>query len=199
VELRGGFGYCAARIKPLNWYDYTILIMLLAGIWSGRRSGFLRKLSLTLSSATILGAALLFSPHLAVWMNQQFATTEGKALLTSFLVISGILYGGFLTIRLFLGKRKLQPLMPVFVDNVGGGLFGLLHLGLVMAWLTIALTLSRSPFIQREVAQDSCLGSSLIRRIYFIDINQKTDDPWLIKALRWQGHHNLDDEPANLK
>lgn len=184
------------EVIPFNWYDYTILVMLLIGLWSGRRSGFLKKLSLTFSNVVTLGAALLFSPHLTVWLNKQFDIAEGKAILTSFLAISGVFFLIFLTIRLFFGKRKLKRTMPAFLDNIGGGVFGVLHLTLVMVWLTIALTMSRSPFIQREVAQESFFGMHLISRILFLDAGQQTEDHWLLKDIKWQGNHRLDNVPT---
>jgi uncharacterized membrane protein required for colicin V production len=129
-----------------NWFDVVVLLALVYGTWSGERAGlsgeFIRLFGLVLMA--VLG--LTYYLPAGKWLQGATGLVEELANLVAFISIAVAVYLATLLVRLLVHKRMKKLRFTAMLENVGGAMAGILRMAVFMAWLSLTLTMMRSPF-----------------------------------------------------
>jgi membrane protein required for colicin V production len=148
----------------VNWYDIVVFVVLMYGIWSGIRTGFSGEIIRVLGLLLMVILAMSFYQPLGRWLQGVSSLTEDLANLLAFLGIAIVVYLIAAAVRLAVHRRMRELRTTALIENVGGGVAGFLRMAVVMAWLSVMLALTNSPFWQQQVAQKSQFGSFVVRQ-----------------------------------
>lgn len=172
----------------LNWYDYVVAAVVLYGFYSGLRRGLVHTSLRLVTWALMLVLPLCFYVTAGLWF-RDYSGLDGD--LSNLVAFQGIAIVVFLcclaisnNIRYRLSNRKV----PAWIDNMGGVLLGAVLMLLVMAWVSIMLSLMRSPFWHEQVAKESCFGYRVVQQFppvaAMTEKQQKPEQLWFMKPIQ---------------
>ena len=147
-----------------NWYDAVVLVALLYGLWSGIRTGLAGEILRVLGLLLSVLVALNGYRSAGAWLRTRAGLAEEPANLGAFIGLAVIVALLALIARQIIRRSTRRLVFPAAVENIGGGLAGVLRMLVVMAWLTVILALTRSPFWHRHVARESQFGLLIVRQ-----------------------------------
>ena len=175
-----------------NWYDVAVGVALLYGIWSGVRTGLFGGILRVTGMILMVVAALHFYIPAGNWLKEATKVPEEPAKLLSFVVIAVAVYLVTLAVRNFITGRVKKFKFLALIDNLGGAVAGLVRMVVVMAFLTIMISLMRSPFWHQQVSTNSVFGATVVAQfpavaevvkknfpetLWFADKLKRRDDP----------------------
>jgi hypothetical protein len=120
---------------------------------------------------------------------------EEPAKLVAFVAIAVMVYLVSLIVRNFVAGRVKKIKFLAITDNVGGALAGLIRMAAVMAFLTIMISLIRSPFWHRQVSTNSVFGSAVVAQFPEVAAVVKKSFPekiWITKELKRRDDPDVD-------
>jgi uncharacterized membrane protein required for colicin V production len=151
--------------QAVNWYDVVVAAALLYGAWSGLRAGLtaeiIRVVGLVL--AVVLGLTLYQPVGDGIWHRSQLS--HETAQLVAFVSVAVVVYLISVLVRLATRRHMKEYKFSVLLENVGGAFAGVVRLTVIMAWLTLILSLSGGDFLQRSVSMESRFGSCVVRQL----------------------------------
>ncbi len=148
-----------------NWYDYIILMALIVGLWQGIRSGLSKIASITIGSLLVLTATLKLYQTIYDWLQQQHWFTQTANSSAAIVAIVVGVYLPVLIISQLFGKWIQRRFFPVFLENFGGEVLGLISLAAILAWLNVGLMLTCNQSVQRLFLYDSWIGLRLASQL----------------------------------
>jgi membrane protein required for colicin V production len=148
--------------RSFNWYDVVVVVALLYGVWSGVRMGLFGEILRVVGMILMIVAALHFYVPAGTWLRSVTRMSEEPAKLTAFVVIAVAVYLIALTVRNFVSGKVKKFKFWAVIDNLGGAVAGLVRMIVVMAAVTIGISLMRSPFWHQQVSTNSIFGSTVV-------------------------------------
>ena len=152
----------AATTSTWNWYDAVVGVALLWGLWSGVRNGLFGEIFRVLGVVAMVAAALKFYIPAGDWLRGTVRMPEEPARLTAFVVIALVVYVLAYRVRRFAHGKMKQFKFSAIIENIGGAFAGMTRMAMVMAFVTIVLSLMRSPFWHEQVSTRSQFGSYVV-------------------------------------
>ncbi len=149
----------------VNWYDILVVVALFYGVWSGIRAGLTGEIIRVIGMVLMLVIASEFHQSLGDWIYANSPLPEAGAQLIAFVSIAVVVYLITLWIRLATRKRMQELKTAALVENVGGGFAGVVRMVLVMAWVTVVLSLSTSTSLQDQVGVKSRFGTLVLNAL----------------------------------
>jgi uncharacterized membrane protein required for colicin V production len=146
----------------VNWYDVVVVGALLYGVWSGIRAGLTGEIIRVIGLVMMFVLAVEFHQPVGVWLNANSPLPDDVCQLVAFVSIAVVVYLITLWIRLATRKRMLEVKTAALVENVGGGFAGAIRMVLIMAWVTMVLSLSTSNFLYDQIGLKSRFGSLVL-------------------------------------
>ncbi|MEI6084839.1 MAG: CvpA family protein [Verrucomicrobiota bacterium] len=158
-----------------NWFDVIWAIALVFGLWSGLRCGALGEVIRLISWVLMVWLSLKYYEVAGDWVRKKMQLDEEPSRLIAFVgIIIGVYLISLLIRKLVSSWTKKSP-AAAFLENFGGAALGLVRMALVMAVLTIWLSLVRSPFWHKHVSTNSKFGSAVVRLIPSVEkVTKKT-------------------------
>jgi len=147
-----------------NWYDFVVLVALVYGLWSGIRTGLSGEIIRVLALLLMVALALNFYAPIGAWLKTRTGLVEEVANLTAFIGIALVVYAVSLVLRRLIQRRTRKLAFAAMLENVGGAVAGVLRMLVVMAWVTVILSLVRSPFWHKHVAHESQFGAFVVKQ-----------------------------------
>jgi membrane protein required for colicin V production len=173
--------------RAVNWYDVVVFVALLYGVWSGMRAGLtgeiIRVIGLVLM---VLLAAELYQPA-GDWIQNHSQLTDETAHLLAFVSIAVVVYLLSVAARLAMRRRMQQFKLSSLVENVGGAFAGVIRVTVIMAWVTVVLSLTNNEFLQRNVSRESRFGSFVVAQLPALQSAVEKTMPqkmWLLQDLK---------------
>jgi membrane protein required for colicin V production len=148
----------APAASSWNWYDAIVGVAILWGLWSGVRNGLFGEILRVLGLVAMVAAALKFYIPAGDWMQKTIKMPEEPARLLTFVVIAIVVYALAYRVRSFVHGRMKNFKFGAFIENVGGAFAGVVRMLVVMGFLTIIISLMRSPFWHQQVSTKSQFG-----------------------------------------
>ena len=185
-----------------NWYDIVVIAALIYGVVAGGRNGFSGEVIMVLGLSLMVVLALSFYARGGEWLMEISGLTVEMANLVAFISIAVFVYVVTLVIRLTVHRKLKQMKFAAGVENVGGGVAGLLRMLVVMAWLTVVLSLTRSPFLHGQVAHNSRFGAFVVEQFPAVAAVAKKQFPekvWLLKDLKRPEEPGIDEDNSQKK
>src|SRR5438093_6615925 len=145
-----------------NWYDSVVAVILLYGIWSGVRAGLVGEILRVAGLVAMVAAALESYIRLGDWVQHTTKMPEEPARLLAFVFVAVVVYFAVRAVRNFIHGRVKKMRFWATIDNLGGGVAGLVRMVVVMAFLTILISLMRSPFWHEHVSKNSRFGGYVV-------------------------------------
>jgi uncharacterized membrane protein required for colicin V production len=170
-----------------NWYDYIVAVAVLSGFYSGLRAGLVRSVWRVVMWGVMTLVALLLFATLGAGLHDLFGLGTDSANLQAFLIVTLVVYVPCHFAGNAIVSRVSERRLPALVENVGGVLVGPFVMVLVMAWLSIALALTRSPLWHEEAVQYSCFGSRVVQHFPSIAATtekKQTDKLWFMEPIK---------------
>lgn len=182
--------------------DWSILILMLLGLWTGYRQGLMIQLVKLVSLVASYGVAFLFYKPFAEKLTQwfPFTTQSGKDMFSSIagaLPIQQILYYSISFALLFIGAGIVfrwvgsilnavanLPILSI-VNHLGGGFLGLVKSGLILLLLLVIAYALPIPEVQQTI-DDSVIGSYAVKQ-----------SPGMLELFQ-QFIHIKPDQPGNI-
>jgi uncharacterized membrane protein required for colicin V production len=155
----------AALPMGANWFDIVWVLALLFGVWSGLRSGALGEVVRLVSWVLMIWLAVTLYVPVGDWLKARTGFAEEPARLLAFVGLVLGVYLVSLAIRRVLQRWTRKSPSAAFLENFGGMMLGVVRMGIVMACLTIWLSLMRSPFWHRHVSKESQFGAAVVKMI----------------------------------
>ena len=93
------------------------------------------------------------------------AQSDETAQLVAFVGIAVVVYLITLGIRLKTHQRMQELKVGALLENVGGGFAGVIRMAVIMAWVTMVLSLSTSGFLADQVGMNSRFGSLVLDQL----------------------------------
>lgn len=149
----------------MNWYDLVFIIALVFGAWSGVRTGLAGELIRVLGIVLALVVGIRFFVPAGDWLRTQTPLDVEVCHLIAFVGLAVVVYTLSLLVRVLLKKRKQKLTFAAVVDNVGGGVVGVIRMGAAMAFVTVMLCLIRSPFWHEQLGKQSRFGSFIVAHV----------------------------------
>jgi uncharacterized membrane protein required for colicin V production len=146
----------------INWYDVVVVGALFYGVWSGIRAGLTGEIIRVIGLVTMLVLAVEFHQSVGDWLSANSPLPDDGCQLIAFVSIAVVVYLITLWIRLATRKRMQELKTAALVENVGGGFAGAVRMVLIMAWVTVVLSLSTSNFLYDQVGVKSRFGSLVL-------------------------------------
>jgi hypothetical protein len=103
-----------------------------------------------------------FHRPIGEWLRDNSPLPDDGAQLIAFVSIAVVVYLITLWVRLATRKRMQDLKTGALAENVGGGFGGAVRMVLIMAWVTIVLSLSTSNFLYDQVGVKSRFGSLVL-------------------------------------
>jgi membrane protein required for colicin V production len=170
-----------------NWYDIVVAVALLYGVWSGVRMGLFGEILRVVGMILMIVAALHFYIPVGNWLKSVTRLSEEPARLTAFVVIALAVYLIALAVRNFVTGKVKKFKFWALTDNLGGAVAGLVRMTVVMAAVTIGISLMRSPFWHRQVSTNSVFGSTVVAQFPSVAEVVKKSFPeklWITEELK---------------
>ena len=122
----------------LSWVDLAIILVLAIGVFAGFMQGMIRYVlnALAVIVAFVL-AAQLKGPVVDLLGFWRAFTPEGRELLIFVLLFFGFVIGGFFVIRAMYRRTRLPIVRQL--DELGGAVFGLLFVAMVLTFHLVVL------------------------------------------------------------
>jgi uncharacterized membrane protein required for colicin V production len=125
-------------LSQLTWVDLAIIVLLAVGVFIGFTQGMIRYI---LNSVGVLVAFVLASqltvPLVDLLGFWEAFTPEGRQLLVFNILFYGLLIAAFFLIRVLYHRTRLP--IPRQLDEIGGAIFGLLYVALVISFGLVIL------------------------------------------------------------
>jgi uncharacterized membrane protein required for colicin V production len=195
-------GVLATLSFGANWYDLLIVAALIYGVWNGVRTGLSGEIIRVIGLVLMVLLALSFYIPVGKWLQQRTQWAEEPANLAAFL---GIAIGVYLisVIARVTAHRWMKKLsFTAAVENVGGGAAGLLRMAVIMAWVSVGLSLTRSEFWHHEVAHESKFGSYVVEQfpaVAAVVEKQFPEKMWFLQKLKRRAEPTADEAGAEKK
>jgi uncharacterized membrane protein required for colicin V production len=161
----------------VNWYDVVVVGALFYGVWSGIRAGFTGEIIRVIGLVMMFVLAVQFHQSVGDWLNANSPLPNDASQLVAFVSIAVVVYLITLWIRLATRKRMQELKTAALVENVGGGFAGAVRMVLIMAWVTVVLSLSTSNFLHDEVGIKSRFGSLVLDQFPAARAAMEKDSP----------------------
>jgi membrane protein required for colicin V production len=185
--------------RAVNWYDVVVFVALLYGVWSGLRAGLtgeiIRVIGLVLM---VLLAVELYQPA-GDWIQNHSQLTDETAHLLSFVSIAVVVYLLSVAARLATHRRMQQLKLGGLVENVGGAFAGVIRVAVIMAWVTVVLSLTNSEFLRQNVSRESRFGSFVVAQLPALQSAVQKTMPqkmWLLQDLKRPPEPNYEETGA---
>jgi uncharacterized membrane protein required for colicin V production len=125
-------------LSQLTWVDLAIIVLLAVGVFVGFTQGMIRYIlnCVAVLIAFVL-AAQLTAPLVDLLGFWNAFTPEGRQLLVFNILFYTFVVAGFLVIRV-LYRRTRMPI-PRQLDEIGGAIFGLLYVALIICFGLVIL------------------------------------------------------------
>ncbi len=149
----------------VNWYDVVVVGAMFYGVWSGIRAGLTGEIIRVIGLVLMIVVAVHFHQPMGDWLSANSALPDDTAQLIAFVSIAVVVYLISIWIRLATHKRMLELKTGALVENVGGGFAGAVRMVLIMAWVTVVLSLSTSSFLNDQVGVKSRFGSLVLDQL----------------------------------
>jgi uncharacterized membrane protein required for colicin V production len=149
----------------LNWYDIVVVGALFYGVWSGIRAGLMGEIIRVIGLVLMIVLAVQFHQPVGDWIGENSSLPHAAAQLIAFVSIAVVVYLITLWVRLATRKRMLEVKTAALVENVGGGFAGAVRMVLIMAWVTVVLSLTTSNFLYDQVGIKSRFGSLVLDQL----------------------------------
>jgi uncharacterized membrane protein required for colicin V production len=185
-----------------NWYDIVAIAALIYGVFAGIRNGFSGEVIMVLGLLLMVVLALSFYARGGGWLMEVSGMTVELANLVAFISIAMLVYVVTLVIRMMVHRKLKQMKFAAAVENIGGGVAGFLRMLVVMAWLTVVLSLTRSPFLHEQVAHNSRFGAFVVEQFPAVAAVAKKQFPekvWLLKDLKRPKEPGIDEDSSQKK
>jgi uncharacterized membrane protein required for colicin V production len=125
-------------LSQLTLVDLAIIFILAAGVFVGFTQGMIRYL---LNSIAVLVAFVLASqlkgPLVDLLGFWQAFTPEGRELLVYAILFIGFVVGGWFAVRALYHRGRMP--IPRQLDEIGGAIFGLLYVALLLSFQLVVL------------------------------------------------------------
>src|ERR1017187_439683 len=149
----------------INWYDIAVVGAVLYGVWSGIRAGLTGEIIRVVGLVLMIVLASEFDESVGGWLDGNFSWPGESARAVAFVSIAVVVYLITLTIRLRTSKRMQELKVAGLLENVGGGFAGAIRMVLIMAWISVILSLSMSGFIADQVGVRSRFGTLVLDQL----------------------------------
>jgi hypothetical protein len=100
-----------------------------------------------------------------------------------------------LALRNFVTGRVKKFKFLAIVDNLGGAVAGVARMAVVMAFVTLMISLMRSPFWHRQVSTNSVFGSTVVAQFPAVQEVVKKSFPeklWITDELKRREEPDVD-------
>ena len=151
--------------RVVNWYDLVVVLTLLYGVWSGVRAGLTGEVIRVIGLILMVVVALASYQPAGDWIMDHSRMPDETAHLLAFVSIAVVVYLISVAARLALHRRMQQYRFSALVENVGGGCAGVVRMTMIMAWLTVVLSLSADDLLRRNIAVESRFGSFVVHQL----------------------------------
>jgi len=196
-----GLGTFAASFGG-NWYDIVVICALIYGVVAGVRNGFSGEIILVLGMLLMIVLAMSFYGGLGAWLQSVSGLTNELANVVAFVMIAVLVYIVTVAVRLFVHRKLKQRPFAAMVENIGGGVAGLLRMLVVMTWLTVVLSLSPSPYWREQAAYKSRFGSFIVEQFPAVAAVTKRELPekvWFLRDIKRPEEPSVEDSGAQTK
>jgi uncharacterized membrane protein required for colicin V production len=143
----------------------VVVLALLYGVWSGVRAGLTGEVIRVIGLILMVVVALASYQSVGDWIVAHSRRTDETAHLIAFVSIAVMVYLISVAVRLALHRRMQQYKFSALMENVGGGCAGMVRMTVIMAWLTVILSLSADDFLRRNIDVESCFGSFVVHHL----------------------------------
>jgi len=179
----------------VNWYDVVVVIALFYGVWSGIRAGLTGEIIRVIGLVMMFVLAVEFHQSVGDWLNANSPIPDDLCQLIAFVSIAVVVYLVTLWIRLATRKRMQELKTAALVENVGGGFAGAVRMVLIMAWVTVVLSLSTSNFLYDQIAVKSRFGSLVLDQFPAARVAMQKNSPgqsWFSQDVKRRSEPNYD-------
>lgn len=185
-----------------SWYDWVVVAALIYGIWSGVRTGLSEEIIRVLGLLLAVVLALSFYLPVGKWLQGITGLVEELANLVTFVSIAVAFCLISLLLRPCVRRWMKKAWFTATVENIGGGMAGLARMMVIMAWLSVVLTLTRSPLWHEEIAHKSQFGTFVVRRFPAVAAVAEKKFPeklWFLKEVKRRAEPNIEESSAGNK
>jgi len=185
--------------RVVNWYDVVVVIALLYGVWSGVRAGLTGEVIRVVGLILMVVVALASYQSAGDWMAAHSMMPVETAELLAFLSIAVVVYLISMAVRLAMHRRMKEYRFSALVENVGGGCAGVVRMTVIMAWLTVVLSLSADPSLRRNIDSESCFGSFVVHQLPALQTVVEKSLPknrWFTQELKRRPESNYEEAGA---
>jgi membrane protein required for colicin V production len=182
-----------------NWYDIVVIAVLIYGIVAGVRNGLSGEIILVLGLLLMVALALSFYADVGEWLRRVTGLILEVANLVAFVSIAVIVYVVTIVVRKVVHRKLKQLKFTAVVENIGGGMAGSLRVLVIMAWLTVVLSLVRSPFWHEQVARNSRFGAFVVEQFPAVAAVTKKEFPekvWFLRDIRRREEPTIDESSS---
>jgi membrane protein required for colicin V production len=186
----------ALATATFNWYDIVVGVGILYGLWSGLRTGLFGEILRVAGLVAMVVAAMRSYIPLGDWVRSRTKMTEEPARLLAFVLVAVAVYLAMRAVRNFVHGRLKKMHFWAFVENLGGAIAGVVRVLVVMTFLTILISLMRSPFWHEQVSKNSAFGSFVVDQFPAVQAVAKKQFPetlWFTKDLKRREDPDVDD------
>ncbi len=184
-----------APASSFNWYDIVVGVALLYGVWSGVRTGLFGEVLRVAGIILMVVAAVKLYIPAGDWLRDKTQMAEEPARLVAFVAIALVVYGVTLALRNFITGRVKKFKFLAVVDNLGGAVAGVVRMAVVMAFVTLMISLMRSPFWHQQVSINSVFGSTVVAEFPAVQEVVKKSFPeklWITEELKRRQEPDVD-------
>lgn len=161
----------------VNWYDVVVVGAMFYGVWSGIRAGLTGEIIRVIGLVLMIVVAVRLHHPVSDWLSANSPLPHDTAQLIVFVSIAVVVYLISVWIRLATRKRMQELKTGALVENVGGGFAGAVRMVLIMAWVTVVLSLSTSNFLYDEVGVRSRFGSLVLDQVPAVRAAMEKNSP----------------------
>jgi uncharacterized membrane protein required for colicin V production len=179
-----------------NWYDVVVILALFYGLWSGIRTGFSGEMVRVVGLVLMIWLAVIGYQPFGSWLAAQTGMVEEPANLVAFVIIAIAVFAGTTLVRVYVHKRMQKLKIGAIIENLGGGLAGIIRMAVVMIALTLVLAMTRSPMWHEQVTRNSRFGAYVTG--WFPSIDTATKNPfgkkvWFLNELKRPNEPSVDE------
>jgi membrane protein required for colicin V production len=190
----------SAAASSFNWYDIVFAVALLFGVWSGVRTGLFGEILRVVGMLLTVAAAVHFYVPAGDWLRALTRMPEEPARLTTFVAIALAVYFTLFALRNYVTGKIKKFKFWAMIDNLGGAVAGLVRMTVVMAAVTIGISLMRSPFWHRQVSTNSVFGSTVVAQFPSVLEVVKKNFPeklWITQELKRANEPDVENTGTN--
>jgi membrane protein required for colicin V production len=179
-------------MQGANWYDVVVALALAYGVWSGIRAGLSGEIIGVIGLVLMIVLAVHLYAPVGAWIHSLTGLAEEPSNLIAFSGIAVVVYLLTVVARRIVHARLQKLRFAAVLENVGGAFAGTLRMLVLMALLSIVLSLTRSPWLHEHIATKSVFGSFVVgqfpavkavvekefpEKIWFLDELQRRKEP----------------------